>query len=248
MPHINSCFTAISHIQIFPYAQTTGISSGKQIYVVYLPINWGGFGDLRLVFWQVSCSLTCTQLTKCQGCFWCCCCYRIRCPCLRRGVARQAEPGNYSCCSCSASSFPLPPTPLLLCARWKHPYAPLLNLSEKSSLVLGAALLSDHWILCPCQLKAGKAMGEFHFTDLSSLSSFWPLGSWIDTVEINTETWLGLGEEKCINSKARNGHLCKITLEAGLGDLLTFLLTWIILDNFCLTSVLLRTQVKQTSA
>lgn len=115
MPRINSCFTAISHIQIFPYAQTTGISSGKKIYVVYLPINWGGFGALRLVFWQLSCSLTCTQLTKCQGCFWCCCCYRTRCPCLRRGVARQAQPGNYSCCSCSASSCPLPPYPTSRC-------------------------------------------------------------------------------------------------------------------------------------
>ena len=83
------------------------VSSGKQMYVVYLPINWGGFGALRLVCWQISCSLTCTQLTKCQGCFWCCCCYWIKCPRLRRGVARQADPDDSSCCSCSASSFPL---------------------------------------------------------------------------------------------------------------------------------------------
>lgn len=159
MPGINSCLTAISCIHFFLYAQSTAISSGKQICVVYLPINWGGFGALRLVFWQLSCSLSCTQLTKRQDCFWSCCCYWIRCPYLRRGLLGKlilATPA-------AAAVLPPPslffPTLHFLGAGWKHLSASLLNLSEKSSLVLYTALLLNHKV---CALVSSKLLKQWN--------------------------------------------------------------------------------------
>lgn len=209
----------------------TRISSGKWIYVVYLPINWGGFGALRLVFWQLSCSLTCTQLTKCLGCFWCCCCYWITCPCLKRGL-----PGRLILATPAAAAVLSPPslfspnptsswckveTPLCTSAEPLWKIITCLTGSSTLKLLQFVSLSAQSWKnnerIFHCLVELGQHLILRHMNQ--------HCGN-----EHRDTAWHG--EERCTNSKARKVTYARqaVILEAGLSDLLGFLPTWILLD------------------